>query len=185
MTDDDRPEFAAVLHVLGETFNEPVSELRAEAYFDALCEFSLEQVTLAARVAIRVGEFFPRPSKLRELIEGDPEANADAAWAALIRQVQRVGYLGRPTFEDPMVLRAICDVWGGWRQLCETLPAEGPELVGWIKQFKAVFRSAERSEQVLTIAALPSALRDTLREIAEGKTMGPRVRLLEAAEPEP
>ena len=61
---------------------------------------------------------------------------------------------------DPRTLRAVNELWGGWRRLCETLPAEGPELVGWIKQFKATYQGVERaSERLLTAATVhPSVL---------------------------
>ena len=80
------------------------------------------------------------------------DGHADHAWAELIREVRRVGYVGTPAFTDERTMRAIRETWGSWRRLCETLPGEGPELIGWIKQFKAAFQSLERREtaQLLT-----------------------------------
>lgn len=146
MTDLDRETFARALFVMGEAFNEPVSETRAEAYFDALREFTLAHVTGACALAVRTLKFFPKPVELRELVEGDSAAAADAAWGAVLREIRRVGYLGTPNLED-RALRAVRELWGSWQRLCETLPAEGPELVGWVKQFKQVYGSVERTEQ--------------------------------------
>ena len=151
MTDLDRAAFAEAMLALGETFNEPVSPIRTEAYFDALRDLTIAQVNGGARLAIRACRFFPKPVELRELIEGTPDGHADAGWAELIREVRRVGYLGTPAFTDDRTARAIKETWGSWARLCETLPGEGPELIGWMKQFKAAFQSLEKREtQLLT-----------------------------------
>jgi hypothetical protein len=174
VTDADRPAFAEALHVLAETFNEPVSDVRAEAYFHALADMSFPGVKYAVLRALRTCKFFPRPVELRELVTGDPDARADAAWAALVREVQRVGYLGTPAFDDARVLDAIRDVWGSWSRLCKTLPAEGPELVGWMKQFKSAYRSldarAER-DRVLDAPTVPPQVRGAVVALARSKAM--------------
>lgn len=172
MTEVDRPAFARALFVLGETFNEPISDLRAEGYFDAMRDFSLEEASAAIRVALRTCKFFPRPVELREMVEGDTDANADQGWAEVIREVRRVGYLGTPMVADPVALAAVRDVWGSWRRLCETLPGEGPELVGWMKQFKSAYRSqGVRARTDALAAGMPAALRQIIGDIAQAKSM--------------
>ena len=146
MTTEDRPKFAEAMHALGETFNEPVSQIRAEAYFDALSDLTLAQVNAAVRAALRSCRFFPKPVELRELIAGTPDANADAAWGELRREIGRVGYLGVPKFTDERTALTVREVWGSWARLCETLPSEGPELVGWMKQFKGAWQSQDRRD---------------------------------------
>jgi hypothetical protein len=145
MTEIDREPFAAALFALGDTFNEPMTRVRAEGYFDALSDYTLPQVNAAVRLSLRRCKFFPKPAELRELIEGDAEAASDAAWGAVLREIRRVGYIGTPDLEE-RTLRAIRELWGSWQRLCERLPAEGPELLGWIKQFKQVYGSVERTE---------------------------------------
>lgn len=175
MINDDRAAFAEAMHALCETFNEPMSDIRSEAYFDALCEFGIEQVNDAARLAIRQCRFFPRPVELREFIIGTAEGHADTAWAELVREIRRVGYIGTPDFSDERTLRAICETWGSWRRLCETLPGEGPELIGWIKQFKAAFQSLEKRDtsRLLTPDTVNPHLLEFIRRegqrIASGK----------------
>ena len=99
----------------------------------------MPQVTAAVRLAMRTCRFFPKPVELRELMTGRADERADLAWGELLREVRRVGYLGTPMFTDASMLPTIHTVFGGWRHLCETLPAGGPELVGWIKQFKSAY----------------------------------------------
>lgn len=154
MTELDRPAFAEAMLTLCETFNEPLSDVKIEAYFGALREFDIEPVLAACRLALASCKYFPRPVELREFIQGNADDAASAAWAAVLREIRRVGYIGKPNLE-PRALRAVNELWGGWQRLCETLPAEGPELVGWIKQFKATYASVERTaERQLTAATL-------------------------------
>lgn len=173
MTERDRPAFAEAMYLLGETFNEQVSEIRSEGYFDALREFDIAQVNAAVRLALRTCKFFPKPVELRELLLGDREANADAAWSALIAEVRRVGYLGWPSFDDENIMRTVKDIWGHWHRLCETLPGEGPELVGWIKQFKSAYGTVQRRDErkQLEAAKVPAGIRASVQQIADAKRM--------------
>ena len=156
---EDRVRFAEGLFMLGETFNEPISDVKVEAYFQALLNYDIEEVLMAVQGALRNCKFFPRPVELRELIDGSVEDAAEQAWGALLAEVRRVGYVGTPRL-DARTLQAVHELWGGWQRLCETLPVEGPELVGWIKQFKAAYAGVERAhERVLTAATVhPSVL---------------------------
>jgi hypothetical protein len=181
MTALDRDAFVQVMLALGETFNEPISEIRIVAYFDALNDLPLDQVVDGARSVMRTARFFPRPVDVREAVLGNPEERADVLWGHVIQQVHRVGYMGvqriehtdtgirvthhPPTFEDPLVIDTIERLWGSWRQMCETLPAGGGELVGWIKQFKQVYvvlATRQRRE---------APMREAVRQIAGGAVL--------------
>lgn len=154
MTELDREPFAKGLWTLAETFNEPMSDTKAEAYFNALSEFDITAVNVAMHHALRHSKFFPRPAELREHIEGTVDDGAEKAWAAVLKEIRRVGYVGVPALE-PRALRAVRELWGSWQRLCETLPNEGPELVGWLKQFRATYASVGRAdERQLTAASL-------------------------------
>lgn len=172
MTERDRPQFAEAMHAMAETFNEPVSEIRAEAYFDALRDLPLERVNAAVRLALRTCRFFPKPVDLRELVEGSADQRADFAWGEVLSQIRRVGYMGTPTFIDPSVAETVRQVWGHWRRLCETLPAAGPELVGWMKQFKAAYGTVSARDAIAgaSFAQLPEGLRQDVKAIAESKS---------------
>lgn len=158
MTDDDRLALARTLKALGETFNEPVSELRAEAYFFALQDFPIDAVEAAARHAIRHARYFPRPAELREYVDGRVEDNAEAAWVQLVREVRRVGYTGKPCLPET-TLAVVAAMWGSWVRLCETLPGEGPELLGWANRFRGTHAVIARREQ---FAALGPATTDRM-----------------------
>lgn len=139
MTPLDRPRLAQYLAVLGEAFNEPVSELRAEAYFSALEDLSMASLESVGKRALNL-RFFPRPADLRLLIEGSAEHEAELAWLNVLREVRTVGYTGVPTL-SPAALETVRSLWGTWTRLCQTLPGDGPELIGWAKQFQAAYQA--------------------------------------------
>lgn len=153
MTDDDRVPFAEFMLALGETYGEPVTDARMEIYFSALRDLELSDLRRAGTIHVRAQKFFPRPSELREGLAGSAEERADLAWAHLLQEVRRVGSHKvwnrakrdvdppAPTFFDEAARRAALELYGGWTALCETLPGEGPALLGAAKLFKATYRS--------------------------------------------
>lgn len=159
MTPQDRQAFATLMLGLGETYGEPVSDARMEIYFAALSDLPLKVVRAAANLHVRTQKFFPRPSELREGVEGSTQDRAELAWMAVLRLVRRYGRPGidgkgqTPPFPDEATRRAAMELYGGWCALCERLPGEGPELIGIAKLFKASFAAFERTHQLQT--ALP------------------------------
>jgi hypothetical protein len=185
MTEVDRARFAEALHVLAETFNEPVSSVRAEAYFDALSDLELWQIERAVRLALKASTWFPKPVELRALVEGTTEERADTAWGEVIQQIRSVGYVGRPRFSDPATFTAIEALWGGWSQLCQTLPNDGPELVGWVKQFKATFQTMHRREARTQQIAGGFTSTGQLAEAFRRRVLAGRTTPEKAPEPQP
>lgn len=177
MTNQDRERFGRMMFALGDTFNEPVSDIRIEAYFDALRELDATDVLSAGRRAIAECRFFPRPVELRELMHGNTEDDAEFAWNTMRRLITRYGYLGTdghgacPKFPDEASRRAALELYGGWNALCSRLPCEGPEFLGARKAFIANYRAyvgLEKRERISLLA--PTAqelLEDAQRYIAE------------------
>jgi hypothetical protein len=115
---------------------------------------------------VRAAVFFPRPAELRSLVVGNVEDRAELAWQATVREVRRVGWTGTPTL-DAVTLRAALGLFGGgWRTLCEHLPASGPELLGYRKSFVAGFGAAVRQQQ---LGALPPSRSEAHAALADLK----------------
>lgn len=179
MTDADRPSFAELMLGIGEAYGEPVSDARLEIYFAALADLPLAEIRDAANVHVRAEKFFPRVSELREAVGGSVQERADLAWVELLRQVRRVGYMGTPTWTDPALARAAMELYGGWRALCESLPGDGPELLGAAKLFKATYAAYARREGRQATALPPG------REEARGQLMHLRDELVKRGLPAP
>ena len=67
MTVGDRPKFAAAMLRMQEVYDVPVSEAKAEAYYDALVELDWRDLEPAIREAVKRCKFFPRPAELIEI----------------------------------------------------------------------------------------------------------------------
>ena len=146
-TDDEERAFVEVLFAMGEAFETSVSAIRAEMVCRALEDLPFEAVKAAAATHLRHGKFFPKPAELRELVEGNTDDQAEIAWQWVPKEVRRVGYLGTPSYPDEATKRATEGLFGSWRALCENLPAGGPELLGFRKQFLALYGARAREAQ--------------------------------------
>jgi len=143
----DERAFLEVLLALGEIYEAPVSTIRAEMFMRLVEDLPFEAVKAAAAEHGRRSPFFPKPGDLRVLVEGNVEDGAELAWQWLQREVGRVGYMGTPTWPDEVTQRAAEGLFGSWRKLCERLPGEGPELLGFRKQFIALYGATARKAQ--------------------------------------
>jgi hypothetical protein len=144
MTSGDREAFMVLMLGLGETYGEPVSDVRMEIYFHALVDLALNDVRTAANRHVRWQKFFPRPSELREAVQGSTEDRAELAWMNVLQLVRHVGYMGQPVWSDRAQERAALELYGSWRNLCDNLPNAGPELLGIAKTFKATYAAYSR-----------------------------------------
>lgn len=64
--------------------------------------------------------YMPKPSDIREILEGSEDDRAAAAWAQVIRAMGRWGYWDSVRFPDPAIHYAITQM-GGWIRLCATI----------------------------------------------------------------
>ena len=152
------------MHALGHTFDTEITAIRVAAYFDALCEHPLELVQAATREAIKTCRFFPKPVELLEILNGRQEDACVDAWAAVLSEVRRVGYIGKPRFSEPAIMQTIRALTGSWERFCSLLPEGGPEHLGWRKRFGEAYRIYSIRERQLALA--DGDARRTLRDAA-------------------
>ena len=162
MTEQDRPKLAEALAVLSETFGVPLSAVKVRAYFEALRDLPIAEVLTGCQVCLRTLRYFPKPVEVREAVVGSAEDQADLAWAQVLNEVGRVGWCGQPKLA-PAVAESVRLLFGSWRQACETIPSDGPEAVGWAKQFKSLHEARVRRAST---GELPAPTR--ISELAPG-----------------
>lgn len=168
-TSAQEQHFVEMLFAMGELFNESVSTVRAEMFCRAVEDLPFEAIAGAAHAHIKTSAFFPKPAELRAFVEGNIDDRAEIAWQSVLREIRRVGYYGRPTWPDEATERAATGLFGGsWRALCEHLPAGGPELLGYRKQFVASYGATAR--QTLAGALPPSRTKGLLTALKEQLT---------------
>lgn len=147
MTDQDRPQFAAVLAQVAEVFGESVSTGRAEAYFSALSELEIAEVRAAAAALIRSCRFFPKPAEWLEVLQGSPEDHAERAWSNVLTAIRKVGGWETVHFQDPATDAVVRTMWRTWEEACDVLSEElGYRHAEFLKIYRAARRNAKPSQ---------------------------------------
>lgn len=145
MNATDDTKFVQALLVLGEVFNEQISEMRMEAYRMALADYDMAAIERACKSAMTSLKFFPKPVELIELIEGNAEDRANQAWGTLYAATTDSGY-SSVRFLDPAAAVAVDAVFQGWIQACQVLSQCSSEMLAhyrnhFIKQYVAARRN--------------------------------------------
>ena len=78
MKQADRPAFLEAVTVLAEVFNRGVSDLLLEAYWSALADLPLQPLQEAVGRILRSEDFFPTPSRWRQVAEQVVRDRAEA-----------------------------------------------------------------------------------------------------------
>jgi hypothetical protein len=141
---EDIPKFTQCLLVLGEVFNEQVSELRMEAYRAALSGYELSAIESAINRAIGTLKFFPKPAELIELMEGSHDDRAGQAWRVFLEAVSDGGDAS-VKFLDPAAATAVDVTFGGYLQAARTIrEADEPMVAHYRKNFMQAYQTARK-----------------------------------------
>jgi hypothetical protein len=134
----DRLSFAKLISGLAVALGRELSEAAIEIYWNALARFSDEQINEAINAAAQTCKFFPKPVELIELVEGNREERATAAWDSLLTAIQRHGNYASVMFEDPKIARCV-QMMGGWGKVCQT-PVEDTKwaCIEFVKLYRSL-----------------------------------------------
>jgi hypothetical protein len=77
----------------------------------------------------RVYANFPKIAEMVEIIEGNPEVEAETAWLELKEKIFKEGGYQSVTFKNPVIMSVVEDALGGWVKVCDTLS----ENMKWLK----------------------------------------------------
>lgn len=125
----DGKSFAELMTGLSETYDKPFSAPKARIYFNALQQFTLEQVSHGIDCHLRDpkhGTFMPKPADIiRHLTANDAttEDKAELAWMQVINAISSVGSYGRLNLDDKQAMAAVKNL-GSWPGLCQTKEAD-------------------------------------------------------------
>ena len=114
---DNQQSFLESLTALSEIFDKKLSAPMIKMYWSTLKEFTDEQVGEAMVQALNSFKFMPKPSEIRELIQGSADDAAVDEWANILNQIQKIGSHGKPKLSQESA--RVVDQLGGWSQLCK------------------------------------------------------------------
>lgn len=155
-------------YVLGQLFsayaNTRVDEGTVAIYTRLLADIPPADLQTVVDQCIASSKFLPTVAEIREqwylLTSRLGQPSATEGWADVLRQIRAVGYIGKPTFGNPIteaVVKAI-----GWRELCasENIVADRAHFMRMYDQLVA------RGEQVQGL--LPQSLEMAEQRIGTG-----------------
>lgn len=180
-------ETARILGVIRATIpNAPaVGKDTAAAWHDILGDLPFDAVLRATRVVLSLQEIpaFPAVGKIRReavLSAAPPISPAAEAWGAVVLEVRRVGWYGRPDRLDALTLRVVDAI--GWKNICES-DEPGVERGQFLRMYDQM---AERETRDAVLPeglrpgsmapALPDGLRKGLEAIGSGGRVVPMER---------
>lgn len=128
----ERAEFLTALYVLAETYDKAISEDKAKAYFAALSDLTIEEVSAALLRATREATakgWFPRPGDLRKMVCGTVEARAELEAAKVLRALGEYSSYSNVAFDDPVTSAVVYHGFGGWGLLGMTTTDDAQKWV--------------------------------------------------------
>lgn len=117
MRQEDKKEFIKLFMGISELYEKRLSEALISLYFESLKEFSIENIKKSFNLHAKTSKFFPKPSDLLELIEGNREEKGIVAWKDFREAIRHQGADNSVIFEDPKI-SWIVESYGGWIKVC-------------------------------------------------------------------
>ena len=149
MEQTDFNEFCKIMYLLAENFSSTVTKDGLKFRFAALKDYPLDKVKAAAMQITRTRKYtkMPTVADFVEAIEGDQasidEDRAELQAMKVISEIKRVGYMGKPKFDDPITAR-ICNSIYRWSYLCQ-MPES--ETSFFVRDFKAAYLANSREDK--------------------------------------
>lgn len=166
MDDSDKKKFAILFYGTGELYDKPVTKNLLQLYFDALKNYSIDEIKSGvSKHALdpKHGTFFPKPADIVRHLKIDKigaEDKATLAWNQIIRQIRKGGAYSTLRLDDKQALAAIKAV-KSWKDLCGMLEKD----LTWVKkEFIANYAVYENTPLELLPSSLPG-----LEELHEHK----------------
>ena len=118
MDNKDETAFAELLAACAEIFDKNISATGTELYFQALKEFSIEDLkgAIGKIIATRTYASMPKPGEIREAIMGKEGDQGMIAWQKVDEAIRKHGAYDTVVFDDPKI-PVVIDLMGGWVQV--------------------------------------------------------------------
>lgn len=141
-------EFCELLDTVAEQYSKTMTPSLKMLYWQGLHDVEFDAVREALFRHIRNtdkdGDFMPKISNIKKMLEGSTQDSAMVAWAKVDRALRQVGVYESVVFDDPLIHRVLYDM-GGWIPLGTKTEDEWPFVA---KEFENRYRGYKsRSEQ--------------------------------------
>lgn len=130
-----------------------------------LADLPKELAQAALQRHISMSRFPPTIAEIREhaaAIVPSELPLAEAAWGEVVKQMQRVGYMGTPQWSHPLIGDAVDRLWGSWKRACESSMIEtaGVDRAQFCRMFETLSKR-HREDRLL-----PPVVREFTAQLA-------------------
>ena len=130
MQANEKQAFFASLAVIAETVNKKISPVLMKTYWACLAPYAFSEVQHALAELLKNPDvkkhvYFPSPSDVIAIIEGDVNSKSLAAWTEVTKTMREIGHYDSVIFSDELIHAVIRDM-GGWIALCQHTEKELP-----------------------------------------------------------
>jgi len=154
MQDSELNKFVELLAGLGEIFDKKISKVFIEIYWEALKEYSLDDIKKAVNNIIKTHVYatFPKPAQFIEYIEPSEELEfkAEKGLKEWVDVYCDRGIYENVEFKDPIVAQ-VCQHYGGWVAICKSFPRDSDDdsidRRLWYKDFKMIYKGYARARE--------------------------------------
>ena len=147
MQNEDRKTFVEILTGLGEIYDNKISKVMAEIYWEALKDYPLSDFKKAANNIVKTHKYasFPKPAHFIEYINPPEDLDARVAMAGEeLSDKLCDGDWESFQFKDP-IINLVIDRWGGWIQVCKYVRhMTEKDRTFWFKDFERLYRAYAR-----------------------------------------
>ncbi len=172
-TKDERKKFGVIMWGIAEDFGGKISKQGLELRFQALKDYSIEQIRAAGTWLLKNREAtfpaVPRTKEFVDLIEGfnEPKIStqslAEIQAALVLKYLRHYGFSQTPTFEDPITQQLMSERWP-WYRWASTMKEDQEQW--WSKQFVTLYKANSEQEEANTLLNAP----EKFKKIAVGLT---------------
>lgn len=121
MKQNEKEKFAVLMTGMASNFRDPLTKDDLDFRWMILKDYLYRDIERAAIRLIKTNKYpkMPPVGAIIQLIEGNPEDKIAFAWSDIMRQISAVGYVGKPTFKDPVLTQLFEEGRLSWLDLCD------------------------------------------------------------------
>lgn len=132
-----------------ELLNRNLSKVAVMLFVKAIEDLPYGDISMAFSQSIQENKFFPTPADIRNYcgkcaVAVTAASIADQQAGIVVDLIRRIGYYGRPVFDDPITARLLSTRWS-FRYLCDMTEEE---TKWFVKDFKAAYQGALELEGI-------------------------------------
>lgn len=162
MKNEDKKRFLELMTGLAEVFSSNLTEAGVRLQFNALNQYSIEQIEQAANIIVKTRRYtsMPVPADFIEAIEGNSDDNADYQISLIKKAIGIYGSYQTPKFVDPVTTEVVSTI--NWGNLCAM---SEKELTFKMKELKELYKTIQKGSSGHVLNAP-----ETLKQIANSAT---------------